>query len=100
MIGTKIRALYQRRKGRDLFDLYLAALAHDINPDNALSCFKQYVAFSDLNVPTRKEFLVNLEKKMNDRLFVSDTDGILRPGMGYFPRQAFDVVKSTFVDRM
>ena len=100
LIGTKIRALYQRRKGRDLFDLYLAALSHDIQPDNAVSCFKQYIEFSDLNVPTRKDFLTNMDKKMNNRLFLSDTDGILRPGIKYDPVQAYDIVKSTFIDRI
>jgi predicted nucleotidyltransferase component of viral defense system len=100
LIGTKIRALYQRRKGRDLFDLYLAALTPDINPENAVTCFRQYIAFSDMAVPTGKEYLINLESKMDNRLFVSDTDGILRPGIVYVPTQAFEVVKSTFVDRI
>ena len=100
LIGTKIRALYQRRKGRDLFDLYQAAVAKDTNPDNAVFCFKKYIAFSDLNVPTGKEYLINLEKKMNNRLFVSDTEGISRTGIEYIPIQAFDIVKSTFIDRI
>ena len=100
LIGTKIRALYQRRKGRDLFDLYLAALMRETNPDNAVQCFKQYITFSDLDVPTGKEYLHNLENKMNNRLFVSDTEGILRPDIEYAPIQAFDVVKSIFIDRI
>ena len=100
LIGTKIRALYQRRKGRDLFDLYQAALMRDTNPDKAVLCFKQYIAFSKMNIPTGKEYLINLEKKMNNRLFTSDTDGILRPGIAYDPTQAFDAVKSTFIDRI
>jgi hypothetical protein len=37
---------------------------------------------------------------MDNRLFVSDTDGILRPGIVYVPTQAFEVVKSTFVNRI
>jgi predicted nucleotidyltransferase component of viral defense system len=98
MIGTKIRALYQRRKGRDLFDLYLAALKPEVNPENAVICFKEYIAFSDMNVPTGKEYLINLENKMSNRLFTSDTDGILRPGIAYIPAQAYEVVKSTFVN--
>jgi len=100
MIGTKIRALYQRRKGRDLFDLYQAALMQDINPDDAVLCFKKYIAFSEMSIPTGKEYLINLEKKINNRLFISDTDGILRPGIEYVPTYAFDVVKSTFIDRI
>jgi predicted nucleotidyltransferase component of viral defense system len=30
LLGTKLRALYQRRKGRDLFDLALALKNHDV----------------------------------------------------------------------
>ena len=100
LIGTKIRALYQRRKGRDLFDLYLAGIASDIDRENAVHCFKKYIAFSNTNVPTAKEYLANLEDKMNNRLFVSDTEGILRPDIVYVPIEAFEVVKSEFVMRI
>ena len=100
LIGTKIRALYQRRKGRDLFDLYLAALTPDADPDDAALCFKQYVAFSETAVPTRKDYLINLEKKINNRLFISDTDGILRSDIAYDPTHAFDIVKDAFIDRI
>jgi predicted nucleotidyltransferase component of viral defense system len=100
LVGTKIRALYQRRKGRDLFDLSLAAASPEVDPNDAVSCFKQYMAFSDMKVPTGKEYLLNLESKMNDRLFVSDTEGILRPGIEYIPARAFEAVKNTFVERM
>ena len=33
LLGTKLRALYQRKKGRDLFDLYKALTLHEVNPD-------------------------------------------------------------------
>jgi len=63
LIGTKIRALYQRRKGRDLFDLYQAALMQDTNPDDAVLCFKKYITFSEMSIPTGKEYLINLKKR-------------------------------------
>ena len=40
------------------------------------------------------------KKKMDNRLFISDTEGILRPGIEYVPTQAFDTVKSMFISRM
>jgi hypothetical protein len=58
------------------------------------------MAFSGLKAPTGKEYLLNLESKMNDRLFVGDTEGILRPGIEYVPALAFEAVKNTFVERM
>lgn len=100
MIGTKIRALYQRRKGRDLLDLYLAAQSPELNPENAVTCFKKYISSSDSYAPSGKEYLLNLEKKMNDRLFVSDIEGLLRQGIEYDPARAFEVVKETYIARM
>ena len=100
LIGTKIRALYQRRKGRDLFDLYQATLQPSLNPENAVMCYKKYIAFSDKKVPSEREYLANLENKMSNRFFVSDTDGILHPYIEYAPAQAFGVVKNTFIDIM
>ena len=100
LIGTKIRALYQRRKGRDLFDLYKATLLPSLNPDNTVECYKKYMAFSNMHIPSGREYLTNLEEKMGNRLFVSDTDGILRPGVEFIPTLAFEAIKSTFIDRM
>lgn len=33
LLGTKLRVLYQRKKGRDLFDLWHAAAALEVSPD-------------------------------------------------------------------
>lgn len=42
LISTKLRALYQRSKGRDLFDLWLALTRLGIAPDDILSSFAPY----------------------------------------------------------
>ncbi|GHT17674.1 hypothetical protein FACS189429_2260 [Bacteroidia bacterium] len=39
LLGTKVRALYQRRKGRDLFDLYKALTIQNVNIENVNACF-------------------------------------------------------------
>ena len=38
LVGTKLRALYQRRKGRDLYDLYKALTLSDVNIAHVLAC--------------------------------------------------------------
>jgi predicted nucleotidyltransferase component of viral defense system len=73
LVGTKMRALYQRRKGRDLFDLYKASFHPLFDIHAVIDCFNQYMAFSGNPVPSQKEFLVNLEEKMKNRLFLGDT---------------------------
>src|SRR5690554_3066451 len=42
LLGTKLRALYQRSKGRDLFDLDFARQHHKVNYDEIVHCFKEY----------------------------------------------------------
>jgi len=42
LVGTKLRALYQRKKGRDLFDLQKALENPNINPDNVVKCYREY----------------------------------------------------------
>ena len=79
LLGTKLRALYQRRKGRDLFDLY-AALSHpDINIDDILRCYHRYIEFSVAQPPTKKQFILNIEEKLQDPEFIGDTNLLLRP---------------------
>lgn len=43
LLGTKLRALYQRRKGRDLFDLYWAMTHQNIDTNNLIHCYKTYI---------------------------------------------------------
>ncbi|MCL2059326.1 MAG: nucleotidyl transferase AbiEii/AbiGii toxin family protein [Oscillospiraceae bacterium] len=91
------------RGGTALHRIYFShpmRYSEDIDLFQAVLCFKKYIAFSEMSIPTGKEYLINLEKKINNRLFISDTDGILRPGIEYVPTHAFDIVKSTFIDRI
>jgi predicted nucleotidyltransferase component of viral defense system len=77
MIGTKIRALYQRRKGRDLFDLYeLSKL--DLNWDKIVESFKKL----DIGV-SQKQYAKNLEEKMQDQDFLEDLRPLLPADVDY-----------------
>ena len=44
LFGTKLRALLQRRKNRDLFDLYHGLEQLDIDDDKLIACFQHYLA--------------------------------------------------------
>jgi predicted nucleotidyltransferase component of viral defense system len=83
LLGTKLRALYQRRKGRDLFDLDLALTKLDIDIPKLIQCYKEYINFSDGASPTSKMFVINMEEKMNDDEFRNDIFTILRPEVEY-----------------
>ena len=72
MLGTKLRALYQRKKGRDLFDLYHAFTNLDLDTETLIKCYKEYMAFSVKRPPTQKQFLINMEEKLQDPDFEGD----------------------------
>lgn len=60
LLGTKLRALYQRKKGRDLFDLYKAISDKDIDIELLLRCYYRYMSFSVTKAPTYKQFVQNI----------------------------------------
>lgn len=78
LLGTKLRALYQRRKGRDLFDLFVAMSHKDIDIEEILRCYHRYIGFSVAQPPTKKQFLLNMEEKLQDPEFIGDTAFLLR----------------------
>lgn len=101
LLGTKLRALYQRRKGRDLFDLYIAITQKKIDFDQILACYHEYMRFVvGSNVPTQKEFLINMEEKMQDDEFLGDTQLLLRNGEAYNPQEAYELVKVNLIEKI
>ena len=101
LLGTKLRALYQRRKGRDLFDLWKALTSSDANPDLIIKCYKEYMKFSlEKPIPTKKEFLMQMEAKKADADFLGDTAALLRPDEKYNHEEAFKIVIEKLIERM
>lgn len=100
LLGTKLRALYQRRKGRDLFDLYTAITQKALNLDQILTCYREYMNFVVSAPPTQKEFLLNMETKMQDAEFLGDTQLLLRNGENYDPQKAYELVKVNLLEKI
>lgn len=84
LLGTKLRALYQRRKGRDLFDL--AAALRDLSPDAAavVDAFQRYMAEEGRRI-TGTEFSANLAAKLDHPGFFEDCAPLLKPGVVFDP---------------
>jgi predicted nucleotidyltransferase component of viral defense system len=80
LLGTKLRALYQRRKGRDLFDLFSASRHAQTHPARVVECFARYLEHDGLRV-SRAEFEMNLHEKLNDKTFLSDIEPLISPGI-------------------
>lgn len=101
LLGTKLRALYQRSKGRDLFDLDYARLNMELNIDEIIYCFKEYTTFVTGNrPPSQKEFLLNIEEKEKDSDFTGDMEALLRPEIEYNQKAAFEWLKNNVIENM
>lgn len=99
LLGTKLRALYQRKKGRDLFDLGLALTRLSIDDAKVVACFQRYMAHSRASV-ARAEFEANLEDKLHDRAFVEDVEPLLSEPEGYDAVAAARTVLERLIARL
>ena len=78
LLGTKMRALYQRKKGRDLFDLWYAFLVSGLNPEpqQVISIFLQYMKYGGHQI-SRAMFEKNFLEKKDDTQFRKDIEPLL-----------------------
>jgi len=100
LLGTKMRALYQRRKGRDLFDLWKALSTQNLDTENIIRCYREYIGFVVDNPPTQKEYLLNMEQKIEDEEFLGDTEMLLCPNENYNPLEAWSLVRSQLIEKL
>lgn len=68
LMATKIRALYQRKKGRDLFDLWLALTELKLGGDAIVTAFSSYRPHG----LTARLAIQNLQRKLEDADFRDD----------------------------
>ena len=84
MLGTKMRAMFQRKRGRDLFDLYWALTQSQspVDPAAIIASFQHYLKQEGTNA-SRAEFVGILETHLKDRGFCSDMQPLLRTDITY-----------------
>lgn len=79
LLATKLRALYQRRKGRDLFDLATGLDSMMVNPGRIVEAFAMYMEREGSRV-THALFERNLSGKLRDPQFGADIGPLLAHG--------------------
>jgi predicted nucleotidyltransferase component of viral defense system len=99
LLGTKLRALYQRKKGRDLFDLALGLDHPEFDADELVAAFEQYLDFGVTPV-TRAQFEANMVAKMSDTTFLDDLPTLLRTGLDYDANEAWNRVHDAVVTKL
>ena len=101
LLGTKLRALYQRKKGRDLYDLFKALKTNTpISKEKIIQVYQYYMKHEVAGIPSKESYLKNLEDKMNDPEFLGDTTALLRPDETYNPKDGFNLVRSALIEKM
>jgi len=100
LLGTKLRALYQRKKGRDLFDLYVALTQKNLNLNDIICCYNRYMTFTVAQPPTYKQFIQNMDEKMQDTDFLNDSYMLLRPELSFNAVGAYSLIKNRLIERL
>ena len=99
LLGTKLRALYQRKKGRDLYDLWLALTTLTVNDARIVDCFGRYLQQEGLAV-SRAEFEENMEGKLRNRSFLEDIEPLLPRGLSYDVAEAGALAGQRLIARL
>jgi Nucleotidyl transferase AbiEii toxin, Type IV TA system len=98
LLGTKLRALYQRKAGRDLFDLAIA-LTKGADPDRIVNAFLKYMEHEGHSI-TRAMFEENFALKMQDPAFLADISPLLSPDYTWDPEAEAPIVSSQLIERL
>jgi predicted nucleotidyltransferase component of viral defense system len=69
LLATKFRALYQRKKGRDLYDLWWAAQQKAVDFDIAYALFLEYWKNDGRKPLMRQQVRANIEEKHKEAVF-------------------------------
>lgn len=99
LLGTKLRALYQRKRGRDLYDLWLVLNFVEIDAEQVVDCFQRYMDHGGTSV-SRAEFEANLAGKLQDAAFLEDIKPLLPAETTYDPVSAVALVRERFISKL
>ncbi|HEB56345.1 MAG TPA: nucleotidyl transferase AbiEii/AbiGii toxin family protein [Gammaproteobacteria bacterium] len=96
LFGTKLRALLQRRKNRDLFDLHEGIKQLSMDPDKLIACFVYYLSLEGKPISR-----ANAEQRMLEKLRRSLTEDIaplLPAGVQFDDDDAVDAFNNVWTE--
>ncbi|RPI78595.1 MAG: nucleotidyl transferase AbiEii/AbiGii toxin family protein [Desulfobacteraceae bacterium] len=99
LLATKVRALYQRRKGRDLFDLWLGLQEESADSIKIIEIFKQYMARSGLIIE-RTFYEKNLTEKLDHIGFKNDIRSLVPADLNYNIQEAYALILNLIINRI
>ncbi len=98
-MSTRLRAMYQRKKGRDLFDIWYACKNLEIDPEKVVEGFNKYLKNEGSTI-SREDYLTNMKQKIKDDEFLGDTTALLRTDINYDHSAAWELVKEKIINRI
>lgn len=99
LMATKLRALYQRRKGRDLFDLWYVFRENTALIDKVIDIFQKYCDNDNLFL-SQELFQKNLDLKKLNKDFQTDMNVLLSPAVNWNFDEAFDFVQNNIISKI
>jgi predicted nucleotidyltransferase component of viral defense system len=99
LLGTKLRALYQRKKGRDLFDLWYLDSQRLCDHQAVVRVFQHYLKQQNLTV-SKAQFEENIVQKLASDLFIRDMEPLLVSGLHWNIKDAAMLVNTKFLSHL
>jgi predicted nucleotidyltransferase component of viral defense system len=99
LLATKVRAFYQRRKGRDLFDLWYGLSEGKADAEKIVRLFREYMKAEGHRIK-RNDYEKNIGAKMKHPGFIEDVKPLLSADMNYDAQEAFSFVSQQIVSRI
>lgn len=99
LLATKLRALYQRRKGRDLYDLWLGVSERKADTGRIIQAFQQYMASEGQTIDS-VSYDKNLLDKIRHRGFLTDLNPLLPADASYDVQEAYGFVRSEIIGQL
>ena len=107
MLATKLRALFQREHGRDLFDLWHAwrmsssgQARHVVDPERVGRAFRHYLQQEGSESFSAVDAATELDRRMHSKKFLSDMNGHLPADHTYDPFEAAAEFRRVFLPHL
>jgi predicted nucleotidyltransferase component of viral defense system len=90
--------LYQRRKGRDLFDLFIAKDL-SIDYEKVVEIFEKYMSKENRKI-YKKIFIENMRLKVESKQFELDLKPLIHPDIEYSIKEAYEYVRNNYISKL
>ncbi len=99
LLATKLRALYQRRKGRDLFDIWYVLRYQLVEIDRVIEIFQHYCRKDGISI-SKEIFQKNMGQKRQNLDFQYDMNNLLPHETLWNFEEAYNAILAHVISKM